>query len=371
MYLKKLSLINFKNYDNVVLDFSPKINCFIGNNGVGKTNLLDAIHYLSFCKSYFNSIDSMNILHGESFFSITGIFHKNENSPDDKIQCIQRRNFKKIFKVNDNEYSKFSEHIGLYPVVMVSPSDQKLITGGSDERRKFIDKFISQFDKIYLDNLINYNKALMQRNHLLKQYAQKDIKDQLSNLELWNSQLIKYGNEIFQKRNDFILNFIPVFNKYYSVISQSHEHVFMEYDSELSEKKFSDLLAKALAKDRILEYTTVGIHKDDIIFKLGEHQLKIFGSQGQQKSYVLAIRLAQFEYTLNLLEFSPIMLFDDIFDKLDDSRVTQLIKLVSGEKFGQVFITDTQKDRIQRIFDINNIDHKIFIVENGIIEDKI
>lgn len=371
MYLKKISLINFKNYENAAIELSPKINCFIGDNGVGKTNLLDAIHYLSFCKSYFNSVDTLNILHNESFFSITGVFTKNGNSGDDKIQCVQRRNHRKLFKVNDNEYPRLADHIGLYPAVMVSPADQNLVTGGSDERRKFIDKVISQFDKYYLDNLINYNKALLQRNRLLKHFAQSGGMPDSSSLELWDKQLIKYGNEIFDKRKIFINEFIPVFDEYYEFISHSKENVSMEYESKLIEKDFKDLLVESLAKDRTLEYTTVGIHKDDVIFKLTDKALKTFGSQGQQKSFVLAIRLAQFAYTHKLIGFKPLMLFDDIFDKLDDARVSQLINLVSGENFGQVFITDTQKERIQRIFTLHASDHKLFEVVNGIIEEKL
>ncbi len=358
-------LVNFKNYENLTLEFSPKINCFIGDNGVGKTNLLDAVFYLSFCKSYFNSIDTLNILNGETFFSITGIFNKNEENIDDKVQCVQRKNYKKIFKVNGKEYSRLSEHIGLYPVIMVSPSDQNLVNGGSEERRKFIDRIISQFDKNYLNAIINYNKALLQRNTLLKKYSQNKQTFNYSILEVWDEHLIKYGTIIFEKRKKFINNFIGVFNEYYNFISNSKEQVYMDYESQLFTKSFDTLLKESFDKDKAFEYTTTGIHKDDINFKLGNMNLKIFGSQGQQKSYILAMRLAQFDYTYESAGVKPIMLFDDIFDKLDDLRVSQLINIVSREKFGQVFITDTQIYRINKIFQIYNTDHKIFNIHNG------
>lgn len=370
MFLQKLTLNNFKNCKEAEFDFSEKINCFIGNNGVGKTNLLDAIYYLSFCKSCFNTIDSQNILHSENFFSIHGTYVKNGDSID-IISCILELNKRKRFKLNKKEYNRLSDHIGLFPLVMISPYDRDLINEGSDIRRKFIDGVISQFDKTYLDNLIKYNKVLEQRNTLLKRFAENNFFDNEA-LEIWNEQLIKYGNRIFIKRNDFLEDFFSIFNDYFEFLtshlknsSSRSETVNIEYDSQLKENDFRNLLEDNIQKDRILKYSTVGTHKDDLIFTIGEYPIKKFGSQGQQKSFVIAIKLAQFEYTKKIKGFKPVLLFDDIFDKLDNFRVEQLIKLVSNNNFGQVFITDTQRERIEKVFHTVKIDHKIFRISNG------
>lgn len=363
MFLKKLKLTNFKNYEEAEFSFSNKINCFIGNNGVGKTNILDAIYYLSFCKSYFNSIDSQNILHEAPFFAIHGSYDKNNNGGD-SISCIQKRNFKKQFKLNDKEYDRLSDHIGLYPLVMISPYDRDLINEGSDVRRKFIDSVISQFDKLYLDDLINYNKALLQRNVLLKKFAENRFFDQTS-LEIWNEQLIKYGEKIYATRHAFLADFEPLFQYYFEYISNGKEKVEVLYDSQLETSSFPELLGGSMEKDRISRYTNVGIHKDDLSLQIENYPVKKFGSQGQQKSYVVAMKLAQFEYTKNTKGFKPVLLLDDIFDKLDEMRVKQIIHLVSDNSFGQAFITDTQKGRVENIFKQVNIDHKIFEITNG------
>lgn len=362
MYLQKLSLINFKNYTDQEFNFCEKINCFVGNNGEGKTNLLDAIHYLAFCKSYFNSIDSQNILHNADFFVIQGTIFKGEGQ--DVIYCGQKRNEKKQFKLNKKEYQRFSDHIGNYPLVMISPSDNALISEGSEERRKYIDSVISQFDKIYLDDLINYNKALLQRNTLLKHFAERR-KFEKASLEIWNQQLVTLGQKIFQRRIDFLDEFLPMFREYFAFISGGKEQVDIEYLSQLKNADFATLLSEAVEKDRILQYTTVGTHKDDLIFKLESFPLKRFGSQGQQKSFIIALKLAQFEYTKNLKDFKPILLFDDIFDKLDNFRVEQLMKLVSKNSFGQVFITDAHPERIELIFKDISTEMKIFEIKSG------
>lgn len=363
MYLQNLKLAFFKNYPEAEFNFSGKINCFIGNNGAGKTNVLDAIYYLSFCKSYFNSIDSQNIKHEEDFFSIHGKYLVNGNSGDE-VSCIQKRNHKKKFIQNDKEYDRLSDHIGKYPLVMISPYDRDLINEGSETRRKYIDSVISQFDKFYLDDLIQYNKALLQRNNLLKSFSEKHYFDN-SALEIWDSQLIKYGERIHTRRKEFIQDFIPLFSKYFEFISNAKESVSIAYESQLSERSFEELLSVSVEKDRAVRYTTNGIHKDDLILNINHYPVKKFGSQGQQKSYVIAIKLAQFEYTRNIKEFKPILLLDDIFDKLDDTRVKQIIHLVSENSFGQIFITDTQQERIEKIFKQVNIDHKIFLISNG------
>lgn len=363
MFLKKLKLTNFKNYKEAEFGFSSKINCFIGNNGAGKTNILDAIYYLSFCKSYFNSVDSQNIRHDTPFFAIHGSYNKNNNGGD-TISCIQKRNHKKQFKLNDKEYNRLSDHIGLYPLVMISPYDRDLINEGSEIRRKFIDSVISQFDKLYLDDLINYNKALLQRNILLKKFAEKKFFDK-SSLEIWDEQLIKLGEKIYKTRSAFLKEFKPLFQYYFDYISNGKEKVEVLYDSQLANNSFEELLTASLEKDRITRYSNVGIHKDDLALQIDNYPVKRFGSQGQQKSYVVAMKLAQFEYTKNIKGFKPVLLLDDIFDKLDDIRVKQIIHLVSNNNFGQAFITDTQQERVENIFKQVKIDHKIFEIIDG------
>lgn len=366
MFLQKLILTNFKNYPEATLDFSDKLNCFIGDNGVGKTNILDAIHYLSFCKSYFISIDSLNILHKESFFAIHGFYNKNGDK-EDKLSCIQKRGQRKQFKLNNKEYDRLADHIGLYPLVMTSPSDINLIHSGSEERRKYLDSVISQFDKIYLDDLINYNKVIYQRNSLLRHFAETNSFNH-SSLKIWDEQMVKLGNSIHEKRVEFFKELNPIFQNYFGFISGGREKVNLEYESHLFEGSFFKLLDQAIARDRTLKYSTCGVHKDDLRFSIESYPIKKFGSQGQQKSFLIALKLAQFEYTKQKKKFKPVLLFDDIFDKLDDFRVKQLIELVGNNNFGQVFITDTQKERIERIFTTVNVDHKIFRIENGKVE---
>ena len=363
MNLKILKLHNFKNYKTAELTFSPKVNCFIGDNAAGKTNILDAIYYLSFCKSYFNAIDSQNINHEEEYFSVLGKYQVNGDKSD-TIQCVQKRNHKKSFKLNKKEYDRLADHIGQFPLVMISPYDRDLINEGSDVRRKFIDGVISQFDKFYLDDLINYNRVLTQRNALLKQFAEKRTFDG-DMLEILNSQLIQLAMQIFPKRKEFLKNYIPIFNKYFQMVSGGKEDVSISYDSQLDKHGMEELLAVSLDRDRAVRYTTAGIHKDDLTFLIQGYPVKKFGSQGQQKSFIIAIRLAQYEYIKNLKGYKPVMLLDDIFDKLDDKRVEQLIKLTSDDNLGQVFITDTQRERIEHMLQEIDIDHKIFEIRNG------
>jgi len=363
MYLKQLTLHNFKNYMVAELSFSPKINCFIGDNASGKTNILDAIYYLSLTKSYFNLVDSQNIRHGEEYFSILGKFETaGENT--DTIQCIQKFNQKKSFKINKKEYQRLSDHIGLYPLVMISPYDRDLINEGSEVRRRLIDSIISQFDKLYLDDLINYNKVLTQRNVLLKSFAERNNFDK-SSLDIWDEQLIQLAQNIYPKRRDFLTDYLPIFNYYFKLISGGKEKVDIIYDSQLNSQSMETLLAATLERDRILRYTTGGIHKDDLIFNLEEYPVKKFGSQGQQKSFIIAIRLAQYEYIKELKGYKPVMLLDDIFDKLDNKRVEQIIKLTSDNSFGQVFITDTQRERISHMLHEIDIEHKLFEIRSG------
>ncbi len=363
MFLQKLSITNFKNYEEATLLLSDKINCFIGDNGAGKTNLLDAIHYLSFCKSYFNPVDTQNIRHHQDFFSIHGTYLKNSDSPY-LISCIQKADHRKIFKFNQKEYDRLADHIGLFPLVMVSPYDRDLINEGSDVRRRYLDGVISQFDKPYLDDLINYNKALAQRNALLKHFSDTRSFDP-SMLEIWDRQLTEYGHRIHEKRAAFLQDFIPIFQHYFDYISEGKETVAIQYISQLFERALDELLAVSVEKDRAARFTTHGIHKDDLELIISGYPLKKFGSQGQQKSFVIAVKLAQFDYTRDVKGFKPILLFDDIFDKLDDNRVHQIIRLVSENSFGQVVITDTQRSRIEKLFEKVDIDHKIFEIKEG------
>jgi DNA replication and repair protein RecF len=363
MHLHQLNIVNFKNYPEGAFSFSPKINCLIGNNGVGKTNLLDAIYYLSFCKSYFNPIDSQNILHGEDFFSITGQYFRNDDVPI-QLQCIQRRHQRKRFLNNRKEYDRLADHIGKFPLVMISPSDRDLINEGSEVRRRYIDSVISQFNKPYLDHLIRYNKVLAQRNNLLKQFAEQNRYD-ADGMAVWDDQLVQHGMEIYRERMQFLEEFIPLFQHYFSFLSNAKEPVEIRYVSQLAGHDFSQLLAEVSMADRKAQFTTVGTHKDDLEFLMEGFPVKRFGSQGQQKSFVIAMKLAQFEYTRKTNGFKPILLLDDVFDKLDDLRVQQLIKLVNEHSFGQVFLTNTQEEQIHKVFDPLSIEYKLFTIPHG------
>lgn len=366
MYIQELSLLNFKNFEEADLSFSSKLNCFIGNNGVGKTNLLDAIYYLSFCKSFFNSVEIENIRHDEEFFAVKGNYSRSDQN--ELIHCAFKKGQGKHFKRNNKEYSRLADHIGLLPLVMVSPSDISLILGGSEERRKFMDSVISQYDRNYLEALLRYNRALFQRNNLLKQFAQNQRFDQ-GMLEAWDDQLVSLANEIHNKRREFITNLLPVFQQFYDQVSQGKESVQLIYESTLSEQNFAAQLSEALPRDRMAQHTTVGIHKDDLIFKLGNYPMKKIGSQGQKKTYLTALKLAQFDFIRNISGMKPILLLDDIFDKLDSSRVEQIVKLVSDDHFGQIFITDTNREHLDRIIMSLGTDYKIFLIEQGTIAE--
>lgn len=362
MYLNTLSLLNFKNYSEISLSFCDEINCFTGNNGEGKTNLLDAIYYLSFCKSYFNSIDGQNIKHDDPFFVVQGDF-VNETATSN-IYCGYKRAQKKVFKRNKKEYDRLADHIGLFPVVMISPYDTELINEGSVVRRKFIDTIISQFNKQYLDYLIQYNKILLQRNNLLKNFWEKRYFDATS-LEVWDEQMIPIAEYIYKERAVFIVDFLPIFYKFYSEISGNKEQASIQYFSDVSAGNFADVLSGSLEKDKLRSYSKVGIHKDELDFLINGVSIKKFGSQGQQKSFLIALKLAQFDFIKNKKNVKPILLLDDIFDKIDENRVKYLMQLVSTHLFGQIFITDTDPNRINNIFKDIDVKVKSFEVENG------
>ncbi|QXP59681.1 DNA replication/repair protein RecF [Olleya sp. HaHaR_3_96] len=344
MILKSLSLLNYKNFDSKTFTFNETINCLVGNNGVGKTNALDAIYHLSFGKSYFNPVASQNIKYDEEFFVISGEYDKEEKK--ENIVVSLKKGQKKVIKRNSKAYEKFSDHIGFLPLVIISPGDRDLIIDGSDTRRKFIDSVISQSDKGYLASLINYNKILSQRNSLLKYFAANHTYNN-DTIEVYNQQLQLYGTEIFKKRKEFLDNFIPLFKARYKAISNNNEDVSLNYKSDLFENDLDQLLRKAINKDKALQYTSVGVHKDDLEFNIGDYPIKKFGSQGQQKSYLIALKLAQFDSLKAISGDNPILLLDDIFDKLDETRVAQIIKLVNDENFGQIFISDTHAERTE------------------------
>ncbi|MES2829560.1 MAG: DNA replication and repair protein RecF [Bacteroidota bacterium] len=364
MWLKNITLLNFKNYADASISFSKTVNAFVGNNGAGKTNLLDAIHYLCLCKGYFNPIDSQQIKTDEDLFLIQGDFDRKDKN--EKITCGLKRNQKKQFKRNKKEYDKLADHIGLFPLVMISPYDTGIIMEGSEERRRFVDNVISQTDTRYLDELILYNKHLQNRNALLKQISITRSYDPAL-LEIYNDQLVASGVKIFAKRQEFMLDFIPLFNKYYEFITESNEVVSLQYQSQLIDNAFEHLLVQSIEKDKVLERTTMGIHKDELAFTIADMPLKKFGSQGQQKSFVIALKLAQYAYLQKYRGFKPLLLLDDIFDKLDDSRVSKLMEMVSHHDFGQIFITDTGKDRVVSIFTKINVPLTVFEVTKGTI----
>lgn len=362
MYLTNFKLTNFKTYAELDVDFCSNINCLVGNNGVGKTNLLDAVYYLSFCKSFFNSIDSQNIRQGEDFFAIHGSYRFEQDQVT--VSCIQKKGQPKQVRWNKKSYKTFGEHIGRIPLVIISPVDQNIIMGGSELRRKFVDGVISQTDKGYLDHLLQYQKALDQRNRLLKQFYEDRQWDEPS-IAIWDEQLVRHGQVLYQGRKEFLDDFRPLFADYYSWITNSQEAAVLGYVSR-SEIPLEQQLQEARQNDKYALYTTVGPHKDDLELAIGDFNIKKFGSQGQQKTFVLALKLAQFEYIYRRCGQKPILLLDDIFDKLDMLRVTQLIHLVGSDRFGQVFLTDTQPGRVENIFaQIPQVEHALFTVTPG------
>ncbi len=365
MHIENISIINYKNIGEVSVGFSPKLNCFIGRNGAGKTNMLDAVYYLSFCKSFFNSIDQLNINHDEAFFMLNGKYKRLDS--DETISVGLKKGQKKQFKRNSKIYKKLAEHIGLLPLVMITPSDVNLILGGSDERRKFMDGVISQYNQNYLADLLKYNRALLQRNNLLKHFAaERNFDAEL--LAVWDMQLIDYGTRIHEQRMKFVEKLVPVFQYYYSFISQDNEKVSLIHQSALYEKSFEELLKESLQKDRAVQYTTQGIHKDDLVYYIGNFAIKKMGSQGQKKTYLVALKLAQFDFVKEISGLKPILLLDDVFDKLDQHRVEQIIKVVAGEQFGQIFLTDTNREHLDSIIKKMNINFRIFNVEAGKVE---
>ena len=357
MFIKNLKLFNFKNHSEKSFDFSPEINCFVGNNGAGKTNILDALHYLSMAKSFLGNLDAQNILHESDFFAIEAEIQGEEKNDIIKVQLPKEG--KKIIKKNDKTYERIADHIGFLPSVMISPYDANLISDGSESRRKFLDVMISQTDSDYLFALIQYQKTLQQRNALLKYFAKNRTFD-LDSLEIYNEPLTKFGTQIFEKRQRFVASILPTIQHFYEIISKGNEKVTVIYESNLNEQNFEEILSENLEKDRVLTYTSRGIHKDDLRFEMNGNLIKKFGSQGQQKSFLIALKLAQIKRIKDITNKNPILLLDDIFDKLDDNRVSQLIELVNQQNFGQIFITDTHRERTESVVKRINEESKIF-----------
>lgn len=361
MILKRLSIINYKNITSATLDFSPKLNAFIGPNGVGKTNLLDAVYYLSFCRSAFNPVDSQLITHDAPFFVLEGNY-ETESGDEEHIYCGMKRGQRKHFKRNQKEYKRLSQHIGLIPLIFVSPADSNLIEGGSEERRRLMDVVISQYDSAYLEALTRYGKALQQRNTLLKQEEMPDG----SLLDIWEEEMAGSGELIYAARKAFIADFIPVFQDIYSRIAQGSEQVSLSYRSHCQRGPLLDVIRAGREKDRIMGFSLHGVHRDDLDMLIGDYPLKKEGSQGQHKTFALALKLAQFDFLRKTASATtPLLLLDDIFDKLDAARVEAIIKLVSGSNFGQIFVTDTNRDHLDRILSAGFTDYRLFAVSGG------
>jgi len=366
MILQLISLVNFKNHELLKVNFSKTINCFLGNNGVGKTNLLDAIYYLSFCKSYFNSTENHNIHYGSNYFMIKGDY-VNQQKVHNQVDCSLTEG-RKQFKFNGKKYSKLSHHIGKIPLVIITPFDANIILGGSEERRRFFDKLLSQLDNNYLLNLISYNRILRQRNTLLKDASLKSINEDL--LLSYDNALHEFGSKIYAKRKECLGLLINSFQNYYDIISEKNEKVNIHYKSELQNNYLNDILIQNRTKDKILMYTSSGVHRDDFIFTINSHNLKKNGSQGQQKTFLISLKFAYFDVLNKHHQSCPILLLDDIFDKLDHDRVSQIIKILNTNQFGQIFITDTNFERISSIMNQLNSNCKYFMFnKNGLYEE--
>lgn len=364
MFLKNLHIINYRNLAQVDIALSDGINCFVGQNGAGKTNLLDVIYYMSFCKSFFSTPDAQNIRHDEQFFVLQGLYDR--NGLDEQIYCGVKRGQKKQFKRNKKDYQRIADHIGLVPLVIIAPFDELLIAEGGEERRKYVDGVISQCDKSYLESLLRYNKFLQQRNALLKSLMDIEQPD-FSLLDVIDMQMAQLGTFISKRRAEFIESLAPMLSEFYRIISSGHEPVSMTYVTGLQRYDLYEGLVEARRRDLALGYTSRGIHKDDIDFSLDGYPIRRVGSQGQRKSFVIALKLAQFQYLTKYNGVRPILLLDDVFDKLDALRGNNLISLVAGEMFDQIFISDTNQQRLQSVLQRANKDYRIFSVTDGAI----
>lgn len=361
MYLQKISLTNFKSYDYDSFEFSPRVNCIVGENGSGKTNLLDAIYFLALTKSSISNQDALSINHEAEFMMVEGDF---QNEKATLITIALQKGQKKAVLHDKKAYERLSEHIGKFPVVLLSPNDTDIIRDGSEERRKFFDGVMAQLDSEYLESLLQYNRLLLQRNSLLKQFAERNYIDDLL-LDIYTDPLVEIALKIYQARQQFTLNFLPIFKKHYEVLSDARESVEMLYESEISNENFTSIFRRNRARDLAAQRTTMGSHKDDFIFEINGFTLRKFGSQGQQKSFVIALKLAQFEMLTKAKGFPPILLLDDIFDKLDDRRIQQLITMMIDGTFEQVFITDARPERTRQLLNHLAVDLKYFDIKKA------
>ena len=363
MILEKLSLLNYKNIAEASLELSPKMNCFIGHNGAGKTNVLDAVYYLSFCHSASNPVDSQVIRHNQEFLMLEGVYSDDRLPQQERltISCGMKRGQKKHFKRDKKEYRRLSEHIGLIPIVMVSPDDTSLIVGGSEERRRLMDVVIAQTDRTYMDALSRYNKALQQRNTLLKQETESDAEM----LSIFEEQMAHTGEMVYRQRAQFTEQLTPLFQQFYQRISGGHEQVSLNYTSHCQRGPLLEVIQQDRWKDRAVGYSLHGIHRDDLEIRLGDRPMKREGSQGQQKTFVISLKLSQFELLKQATQTTPLLLLDDIFDKLDSQRVEQIVSLVSSDSFGQIFITDTNREHLDQMLTASSHDYKIHHVTDG------
>ncbi len=364
MILKNLSIINYKNIQETSLDLSPKINCFIGNNGMGKTNILDAVYYLSFCKSHSAATDSQIVRHEAEFFVVEGRYADEEGN-EEQIYCGMKRGTRKHFKRNGKEYKRLAQHIGLIPLISISPSDNAIIDGGSEARRRMMDIVISQYRQDYLESLVRYNTALQQRNALLKMEEEPDS----ALMELWEEEMAREGERIFAARQDFVERLVPAFEEIYRNVSGEHESVALTYVSHCQRGPLLDVIRRDRNKDRAVGYSLHGVHRDDIEMLIDGFPLRREGSQGQTKTFVIALKLAQFGFLRETAaKTAPILLLDDIFDKLDSKRVEQIVRIVSGDRYGQIFITDTNRDHLDEILRHSDHDYRIFSVVDGVVD---
>ena len=370
MILNRLSIINYKNIQEATLTLSPKMNCFIGPNGTGKTNLLDAVYYLSFCRSAYTSVDSQVIRHDQDFFVVEGDYTDDRGMQGEdqdelrklSIYCGMKRGTKKHFKCNKKEYKRLSQHIGLIPLIFVSPADTYLVDGGGEERRRLMDMVISQYDNLYLDALNRYNKALQQRNTLLKMEEEPD----LELMRIWEEQMAAEGEVIYQKRSAFVQELIPVFQQIYQQISDDRESVSLRYVSHGQRGPLLEVIQRDRMKDRAVGYSLHGVHRDDLEMLLGDYPMRREGSQGQLKTFVIAMKLAQFSFLKRTCSrTTPLLLLDDIFDKLDAHRVERIVSLVASKEYGQIFITDTNREHLDKILQANSFDYQLFSVHDG------
>ncbi len=367
MRLEKLQLINFKNYESAQLDFRGNVHCFLGKNGSGKTNLLEAIHYLSFTKGGMHTHDASNVRHGADHFSIAGTIEKLNRKFE--IACTFSGERKKRMTENGKDYTRFSEHIGKFPLVLIAPHDAELITGSGEPRRRFFDTLLSQIDKEYLSALMVYQSHLKQRNSLLRMFAERGAVD-ADLLATYDASLVAAGLKLFESRTAFMKDFIPVLQKNYEWVSAGRlETAAISYESHLQEDDFAAILKRQQPQDIALGRTTAGVHRDDFVFTLQDHDLRTYGSQGQQKTFLIALRMAEFQ-TLNTRNgFKPFLLLDDIFDKLDDDRIHRLVEMMQSDTFGQIFITDARPARSLEVLREAKVTSQNFRVVNGQVEE--